>query len=72
MIYQNNQKLMEDIIEFLLSNQSEDENFSEFFKNKMIEKIIAISQFKEASINLIIIKNFAILIPSLKNNKIMF
>ena len=72
MIYQNNQKLMEDIIEFLLSNQSEDENFSEFSENKMVEKIISISQFKERSINLIIIKTLAILIPSLKNNKIMF
>ena len=66
------QKLMEDIIEFLLSNENEDENFSEFCENKMIEKIISISQFKERSINLIIIKTFGILIPSLKNNKIMF
>ena len=63
---------MEDIIEFLLSKENEDENFLEFCENNMIEKIITISQFQEKSINLIIIKSFGILIPSLKNNKIMF
>ena len=63
---------MEDIIEFLLSKENEDENFFVFCENNMIEKIISISQFQEKSINLIIIKSFGILIPSLKNNKIMF
>ena len=66
------QKLMEDIIEFLLSKDNEEENFLIFCENNCIEKIIAISEFQEKSINLIIIKTFGILIPSLKNNKIMF
>jgi len=66
------QKLMEDIIEFLLSKENEEENFLIFCENNCIETIIAISEFQEKSINLIIIKIFGILIPSLKNNKIMF
>ena len=63
---------MDEIIEFLLSKENEDENFSTFCEENMIEKIILISEFKEKSINLIIIKTFGILIPSLKNDKIMF
>ena len=63
---------MEDIIEFLLSKENEDENFLSFCENNMIEKIINITAFQEKSINLIIIKSFGILIPSLKNNKIMY
>ena len=66
------QQLMEDIIEHLLSKDKEEENFYEFCEKNMIEKIIKIAQFQEKSINLIIIKIFGILIPSLKNNKIMF
>ena len=66
------QKLLEDIIELLLSKENEDENFLIFCENNIIEGIILISQFQEESINLIIIKLFAILIPSLKNDKIIF
>ena len=66
------QKLMEDIIENLLLEENEEKNFLEFCELKMIEEIIEITQFQENSINLIIIKIFLILIPSLKNNKIMF
>jgi len=70
----NFQKLLEDIIELLLSKEDEEENenFLIFCENNMIEGIILISQFQEESINLIIIKIFAILIPSLKNDKIIF
>lgn len=68
----NFQKLLEDIVEFLLSKENEDENFLIFCEKNMIEEIIFISQFQEESINLIIIKIFAILIPSLKNDKIIF
>ena len=63
---------MEDIIELLLSKEKEDENFYLFCENNMMEKIIFIAQFHEKNINLIIIKIFGILIPSLKDNKIMF
>ena len=66
------QKVLEDIIEFLLSKENEDENFLSFCENNMIETIINITALQERSINLIIIKSFGILIPSLKNNKIMF
>jgi len=66
------QKLLEDIVELLLSKDNEDENFLIFCENNMIEGIILISQFQEENINLIIIKIFAILIPSLKNDKIIF
>ena len=55
------QKLMEDIIEFLLSKENEEENFLIFCENNCIETIIAISEFQEKSINLIIIKMFGIL-----------
>ena len=70
----NFQKLLEDIIELLLSkdNDDENENFLIFCENNMIEGIILITHFQEESINLIIIKIFAILIPSLKNDKIIF
>ena len=70
----NFQKLLEDIIELLLSkdNDDENENFLIFCENNIIEGIILITHFQEESINLIIIKIFAILIPSLKNDKIIF
>ena len=63
---------MEDIIEFLLSKENEVDNFLSFCENNMIETIINITAFQEKNINLLIIKSFGILIPSLKNNKIMF
>jgi hypothetical protein len=53
-------------------DEEENENFLIFCENNMIEGIILISNFQEETINLIIIKIFAILIPSLKNNKIIF
>ena len=63
---------MDEFVEFLLSKEKEDENFSLFCEQKMIEKIITISGFKEKNINLIIIKSFGMIIPSLKNDKIIF
>ena len=66
------EKILEDIVEFLLSKEEEEENFLIFCEKNVIEKIISISEFQEKSINLILIKIFGILIPSLKNNKIMF
>ena len=66
------QKIMEDIVVFLLSKEDEEENFLIFCEQNLIEKIIAVSEFQEKSINLIIIKTFGVLIPSLKNNTIMY
>ena len=66
------QKLLENIVESLLSKENEEENFLVFCENKMMERIIDITNFKEKKINLIIIKNFAILIPNLKSDKIVY
>ena len=38
----------------------------------MMEKIIKLTQFQVKNINIIIIKNFGILIPSLQDKKILF
>ena len=64
------QKILENIIENLLSNENEEVNFIDFCENKIIEKIIYITNFKEKVINLKIIKSFALLIPNIKNKKI--
>ena len=64
------QKILENIIENLLSNENEEENFIEFCENKVIEKIIDITNFKVKEINLTIIKSFLLLIPNIKNKKL--
>ena len=66
------EKLLENIIENLLLKENEEENFLIFCEDNLIERIIDITQYKEKKINLIIIKCFGILIPSLKNEKIIY
>ena len=66
------QKLLESIIENLLSKENEEENFLIFCENNILERIIEITNYKEKKINLIIIKVFSILIPNLKNKKLEY
>ena len=66
------QKILENIIENLLSKENEEENFLTFCENNTQERIIEITNFKEKKINLIIIKVFSILIPNLKNKKLEY
>ena len=63
---------MEKITESLLSGEKIEENFGLFCENQMMEKIIEITTYHIKSINIIIIKNLGILIPSLKDKKILF
>ena len=66
------QKILKNIIENLLANENEEENFIDFCENKIIERIIDITYLKEKKINLEIIKWFSLLIPNLKNKKIEY
>ena len=63
---------MEKITESLLSGEKIEENFGLFCENQMMEKIIKLTTYHIKSINIIIIKNLGILIPSLKDKKILF
>lgn len=63
---------MEKITESLLSGEKIEENFGLFCENQMMEKIIKLTTYHLKSINIIIIKNLGILIPSLKDKKILF
>ena len=63
---------MEKITESLLSGEKTEENFGLFCENQMMEKIIKLTTYRIKSINIIIIKNLGILIPSLKDKKILF
>ena len=63
---------MEKITESLLSGEKTEENFGLFCENQMMEKIIKLTTYHIKSINIIIIKNLGILIPSLKDKKILF
>ena len=65
-------KTLEKIVEYLLSGEKIDENFGLFCEYQMMEKIITLSKRHKKNINIIIIKNFGVLIPSLQDNKIMF
>ena len=38
----------------------------------MMEKIIKLTKFQKKNINIIIIKNFGVLIPSIQDKKILF
>ena len=63
---------MEKITESLLSGEKTEENFGLFCEFQMIEKIILLTKHHNKNINIIIIKNLGILIPSLQDKKILF
>ena len=63
---------MEKITESLLSGEKTEENFGLFCEFQMIEKIILLTKHHNKNINVIIIKNLGILIPSLQDKKILF
>ena len=66
------EKTMEKITESLLSGEKTEENFGLFCEYQMMEKIIVLTKYQIKSINIIIIKNLGILIPSLQDKKILF
>ena len=63
---------MEKITESLLSGEKTEESFELFCEYLMIEKIILLTKYNYKNINIIIIKNLGLLIPSLQNKKILF
>ena len=63
---------MEKITESLLSGHKIEENFGLFCEYQMMEKIIKLTRYHNKNINIIIIKNLGILIPSLQDKKILF
>ena len=63
---------MEKITESLLSGGKTEENFGLFCEYQVMEKIIIITKYNVKNINIIIIKNLGILIPSLQDKKILF
>ena len=63
---------MEKITESLLSGEKTEESFELFCEYLMIEKIILLTKYNDKNINIIIIKNLGLLIPSLQNKKILF
>ena len=72
-LYENEcEKTMEKITESLLSGGKTEENFGLFCEYQMMEKIIIITKYNVKNINIIIIKNLGILIPSLQDKKILF
>ena len=66
------EKTMEKITESLLSGEKTEENFGLFCEYQMMEKIILLTKYHIKNINIIIIKNLGILIPSLQDKKILF
>ena len=66
------EKTIEKITEALLSSEKAEENFGYFCEYQMMEKIIKLTKYKVKNINIIIIKNFGVLIPSLQDKKILF
>jgi hypothetical protein len=63
---------MEKITESLLSGEKIEENFGLFCEYQMINKIILLTKYHNKNVNIIIIKNLGILIPSLQDKKILF
>ena len=63
---------MEKITESLLSGEKIEENFGLFCEYQMMSKIILLTKYQNKNINIIIIKNLGILIPSLQDKKILF
>ena len=63
---------MEKIKELLLSREKIEENFGLFCEYQMIEKIIVLTKCQNKNVNIIIIKNFGLLIPSLQDKKILY
>ena len=66
------EKTLDKITEALLSSEKAEENFGYFCEYQMMEKIIKLTEFHVKNINIIIIKNFGLLIPSLQDKKILF
>ena len=66
------EKIIEKITELLLSGDKKEENFGLFCEYQVIEKIIALTKFNIKNINIIIIKNLGLLIPSLQDKKVLF
>lgn len=66
------EKTIEKITESLLSSEKGEENFGYFCEYQMMEKIIKLTKFQVKNINIIIIKNLGLLIPSLQDKKILF
>ena len=63
---------LEKITESLLTGEKTEENFGLFCEYQMIEKIILLTKYHDKNINIIIIKNLGILIPSLQDKKKLF
>ena len=66
------EKTIEKITEALLTKEKVEENFGYFCEYQMMEKIIKLTKFQKKNINIIIIKNFGVLIPSIQDKKILF
>ena len=66
------EKILEKITECLLSKSNAEENFNLFCQYKLIEKIISLTKYNIKNINIIIIKNLGLLIPSIKYKKILY
>ena len=72
-LYENEcEKIMEKITESLLSGEKIEENFGLFCEYQMMTKIIKLTEYHNKNINIIIIKNLGILIPSIQDKKILF
>ena len=67
------EKILEKITECLLSTKEKiQENFDLFCENQIMEKIITLTKYNLKNINIIIIKNMGLLLPSLQTKKILF
>ena len=65
-------KILEKITEYLISKFDIEENFNLFCHYKIIEKIIILTKYRIKNINIIIIKNLGLLIPSVIYKKILY
>ena len=66
------EKILEKITECLLSKENAEENFNLFCEYQIMEKIVSLTKYHLKNINIIIIKNLGLLIPSLQTKKILF
>ena len=72
-LYENDcEKTLEKITEYLISKSDVEENFNLFCHYKIIEKIILLTKYHIKNINIIIIKNLGLLIPSVTHKKILY
>lgn len=65
------EKILEKITECLLSKENQKENFQLFCECQTMEKIITLTKYNLKNINIIIIKNFGLLLTSIHNKKIL-